>query len=190
MRLCRAELLFPLLLIASCETTSPEAISGSAAKPRFEQHTCTIPNVDATLAARMRCGTVRVPRDYAHPDGPSFALSVVVIESEQKPALPDPVVYINGGPGEPITVYAAAQAKTPYASGTRPGVDRSARHWGLGATDLSDHGPEIIGRHFLAGGGGWRFRSGCSTCGLRRLSPGSIVARDRSFKLWHSGYGG
>jgi pimeloyl-ACP methyl ester carboxylesterase len=60
---------------------------------------------------------VRVPRDYAHPDGPSFALSVVVIDSEQKPAVPDPVVYINGGPGEPITVYAAAQAKTPYASG-------------------------------------------------------------------------
>jgi pimeloyl-ACP methyl ester carboxylesterase len=116
MRLCHAELLFPLLLIASCETTSPAVTSGSAANPRFEQHTCTIPN-DATLAARMRCGTVRVPRDYAHPDGPSFALSVVVIDSEQKPALPDPVVYINGGPGEPITVYAAAQAKTPYASG-------------------------------------------------------------------------
>jgi len=65
----------------------------------------------------MRCGTVRVPRDYAHPDGPSFALSVVVIESEQKPALPDPVVYISGGPGEPITVYAAAQARRPYSPG-------------------------------------------------------------------------
>lgn len=65
----------------------------------------------------MRCGTVRVPRDYAHPDGPTFALSVVVIDSEQKPALSDPVVYINGGPGEPITVYAAAQARKPYAPG-------------------------------------------------------------------------
>jgi pimeloyl-ACP methyl ester carboxylesterase len=65
----------------------------------------------------MRCGAVRVPRDYAYPDGPSFALSVVAIESEQKPALPDPVVYISGGPGEPITVYAAAQARRPYAPG-------------------------------------------------------------------------
>ncbi len=65
----------------------------------------------------MHCGTVRVPRDYARPDGPSFALSAVVIESEQKPELPDPVVYINGGPGEPITVYAAAQARRPYARG-------------------------------------------------------------------------
>jgi len=116
-RLCYAEALFPLLLIASCATTSPEVTRVSAANPEFEQHACAIPNVDATLAARLRCGTVRVPRDYAHPDGPSFALSVVVIDSEQKPALPDPVVYINGGPGEPITVHAAAQAKRPYASG-------------------------------------------------------------------------
>jgi len=65
----------------------------------------------------MRCGTVQVPRDYARPDGPSFTLSVVVIQSEPKPDLADPVVYINGGPGEPITVYAAALAKRPYAPG-------------------------------------------------------------------------
>jgi pimeloyl-ACP methyl ester carboxylesterase len=63
----------------------------------------------------MRCGTVRVPRDYALPRGPTFTLSVVVIQSGRQSELPDPVVYINGGPGEPITVYAAAQAKRPYA---------------------------------------------------------------------------
>ncbi|TMG89658.1 MAG: alpha/beta hydrolase, partial [Betaproteobacteria bacterium] len=116
-RLCRAGWLFPLLLIASCETTSPASTITTAPNPKFEQHTCAIRNVDATLASRMRCGTVRVPRDYVRPDGPSFALSVVVIQSEQKSELPDPVVYINGGPGEPITGYAGAQAKTPYAVG-------------------------------------------------------------------------
>jgi pimeloyl-ACP methyl ester carboxylesterase len=117
MRLCRAGWLFPLVLIASCGTISPASTITSAPSPQFEQHICTIRNVDATLASRMRCGTVRVPRDYARPEGPSFALSVVVIRSEQRSALPDPVVYINGGPGEPITVYAAAQAKRPYAFG-------------------------------------------------------------------------
>jgi pimeloyl-ACP methyl ester carboxylesterase len=115
MRLYRAAWLLPLMVLASCETASWEATSPSAANPRFDQHSCTIPDVDPGLASRMRCGTVRVPRDYAHPDGPSFALSVVVIESDQKPELPDPVVYINGGPGEPITVYAAAQATKLYA---------------------------------------------------------------------------
>src|SRR5438552_15194206 len=116
-RLCRAEWLFPLLLIASCETTFPASTLATGPNPQFEQHTCAIRNVGATLASRMRCGTVRVPRDYARPDGPSFALSVVVIQSEQKSELPDPVVYINGGPGEPITVYTAAQAERPYALG-------------------------------------------------------------------------
>src|SRR3954468_9271234 len=114
---CRAQWLLSLLLIASCETVSPEGIRGSATNPVFEQHACTIRNVDAALASRMRCGTVRVPRDYARPDGPRFALSVVVIEREQKAELPDPVLYINGGPGEPITVHAAAQARRPYAVG-------------------------------------------------------------------------
>src|SRR5437899_12597 len=116
-RLCRAEWLFPLLLIAWCETTFPASTLTTGPNPQFDQYTCAIRNVGATLASRMRCGTVRVPRDYARPDGPSFALSVVVIQSEQKSELPDPVVYINGGPGEPITVYAAAQAKRPYALG-------------------------------------------------------------------------
>ena len=116
-RLCRAEWLLPLLLIASCETILPASTHTSVPSPEFEQHPCAIPGVDGTLASRMRCGTVRVPRDYARPDGPSFALSVVVIQSEHQSELPDPVVYINGGPGEPITVYAAAQAMRPYAAG-------------------------------------------------------------------------
>lgn len=41
----------------------------------------------------------------------------MIIASEQHPALPDPVVYINGGPGEPLTVYTVAQARTAYAPG-------------------------------------------------------------------------
>jgi len=116
-RLVHAEWLFPLLLITSCETISPASTITSAPSPKFEQHTCTIPNVDATLEARMRCGTVRVPRDYAHPNGPSFALSVVVIQSERNSELPEPVVYISGGPGSPLTIYADHQARTPYAAG-------------------------------------------------------------------------
>jgi pimeloyl-ACP methyl ester carboxylesterase len=116
-RLLRGACLSSLLLIASCGTVPPGTIRGSGANPGFEQHACTAPDLDARLRSRMRCGTVRVPRDHGRPDGPTFALSVVVIQSEQRPALPDPVVYINGGPGEPITVYAAAQAKRPYAFG-------------------------------------------------------------------------
>jgi len=82
--------------------------------PVFVPGTCDLPNV-AAVAVRLRCGTVRVPREQARPQAGTFALAVVIIASEQQPALSDPVVYINGGPGEPLTVYAAAQARTAYA---------------------------------------------------------------------------
>jgi pimeloyl-ACP methyl ester carboxylesterase len=42
-------------------------------------------------------------------------LAVVVVKSEQQPAWPEPVVYISGGPGNPLTIYAGFQARTPYA---------------------------------------------------------------------------
>ena len=46
-----------------------------------------------------------------------FALAVVVVRSDHQPARPDPVVYISGGPGSPLTVYAEYQARHPYADG-------------------------------------------------------------------------
>jgi pimeloyl-ACP methyl ester carboxylesterase len=58
---------------------------------------------------------VSVPRDYAAPDSGAFKLAVVVVKSAQDAALPDPVVYISGGPGAPLTIYAAHEARTPYA---------------------------------------------------------------------------
>jgi pimeloyl-ACP methyl ester carboxylesterase len=83
--------------------------------PAFEETTCDLPDMTADIRPRLRCGTIRVPRDHARPDTGSFSLAVVVIRSAQQPALPDPVVYISGGPGNPLTVYAAYQARFPYA---------------------------------------------------------------------------
>jgi pimeloyl-ACP methyl ester carboxylesterase len=89
--------------------------SGEASLPSFEEMTCDLPDVTPDIRPRLRCGTVRVPRDHARPDTGSFSLAVVVIKSAQQPPLPDPVVYISGGPGNPLTVYAAYQARNPYA---------------------------------------------------------------------------
>jgi pimeloyl-ACP methyl ester carboxylesterase len=75
---------------------------------------CNLPDA-AALLQRLRCGTVQVPRNHARPEAESYALSVVVVASAQQPATPDPVIYINGGPGYPITIYAAQQARVPYA---------------------------------------------------------------------------
>jgi pimeloyl-ACP methyl ester carboxylesterase len=66
-------------------------------------------SVRACVAARS------ASRNYDNPGGGQFKLAVVVVRSAQQPALPEPVVYINGGPGSPLTVYADHQARTPYA---------------------------------------------------------------------------
>ncbi len=83
--------------------------------PAFEETTCALPDMSPDIRPRLRCGTVRVPRDHARPDSGNFSLAVVVIKSELQPALPDPVVYISGGPGNPLTDYAAHQARIAYA---------------------------------------------------------------------------
>jgi pimeloyl-ACP methyl ester carboxylesterase len=84
-------------------------------RPIFDEAACDLPDVSPEIGPRLRCGTVSVPRDYDNPGAGQFKLAVVVVKSAQQPALPEPVVYINGGPGSPLTVYADHQARTPYA---------------------------------------------------------------------------
>jgi len=100
---------FVLASIGLCEVAAAQDLA-----PVFVPGSCDLPNM-AAVASRLRCGIVRVPRDHARPQAGTFALAVVIIASDQEPARADPVVYINGGPGAPLTVYAAAQARTAYA---------------------------------------------------------------------------
>ena len=84
-------------------------------EPTLVDTPCSLPNVTPETLPHLRCGTVSVFRDYDNPGGGRFDLAVVVVKSPQQPALPDPVVYINGGPGSPLTVFVDHQARTPYA---------------------------------------------------------------------------
>lgn len=45
------------------------------------------------------CGTVQVPEDHAKPDGKKIALKFTVLKSRSQYAEPDPLVYLQGGPG-------------------------------------------------------------------------------------------
>src|ERR1700676_1526307 len=73
--------------------------------PVFAESACDLPGISPEIAPSLRCGTVSVPRDYENPDSGSFRLAVVVVRSARQPSLPDPVVYISGGPGSPLTIY-------------------------------------------------------------------------------------
>jgi pimeloyl-ACP methyl ester carboxylesterase len=84
-------------------------------RPVFAETDCNLPNVPPEIAPRLKCGTVAVPRKHENPDAGRFELAVVVVKSAEGPAWPEPVVYISGGPGNPLTIYAGFQARTPYA---------------------------------------------------------------------------
>lgn len=45
------------------------------------------------------CGTVQVPEDHARPDGKTITLKFTVLKSWSQYPEPDPVVYLQGGPG-------------------------------------------------------------------------------------------
>lgn len=84
-------------------------------RPVFNDTVCDLPGVSPKIGPRLRCGTVSVPRNYDNPEGGRFKLAVVIVRSAQQPALPDPVVYISGGPGSPLTDFAGQWARTLYA---------------------------------------------------------------------------
>ena len=86
-------------------------------EPTFVDTPCSLPNVTPEILARLRCGTVAVPRNHDNRAAGHFNLAVVVAKSAEQPSLPDPVVYISGGPGGPLTIYADYQARHPYAPG-------------------------------------------------------------------------
>ena len=86
------------------------ATAAVPSRPTWQPTRCKGAAVSADVTSRLRCGVVEVPRDRAKPDGPTFRLAVVVITAIAAHPEHDPVVYIAGGPGSPLTSDAAAIA--------------------------------------------------------------------------------
>ena len=89
---------------------------GQTPPPAFTDTACELPHIGPDIRPRLRCGVVEVPRNYAHPEAGHYKLAVVVIRADRQPAS-EPVLYISGGPGSPLTVYTSYQAEHPIADG-------------------------------------------------------------------------
>lgn len=69
-------------------------------QPRFEPARCAFTEPPGHSPD---CGYLIVPQDRANPDGPEVRLHVAVFPSVTESPAPDPVVYLEGGPGgEPL----------------------------------------------------------------------------------------
>lgn len=80
------------------------AFLSSTARYPWPPEPCVVQGIDA------RCGTFRVPENRAEPNGRTIGLNVVVVPAFLKPARPDAVAYLAGGPGSAATANAADRA--------------------------------------------------------------------------------
>ena len=88
------------LAISGCGSaaSSPTPAPTPAPTPvpaRFEAGPCQFPVPEG----KIDCGVLFVPEDRSEPNSPLIQLPVAVIRSSNPKPAPDPVVYLNGGPG-------------------------------------------------------------------------------------------
>ena len=77
-----------LLLAAACGGTSPPG--------NYEKTECQFQLPEGQT---VECGYLTVPEDRRQPGGPTIRLHVAVFKSRSEDPAPDPIVYLEGGPG-------------------------------------------------------------------------------------------
>lgn len=95
------QLLLSLVLLslglAACATSpAPTPTAAPTGVPRFEKEDCWFKE---PISAEVACGYLIVPEDHTRPDGPTLKLAVARFRSDSGQPEPDPIVYLEGGPG-------------------------------------------------------------------------------------------
>ena len=85
-----------LVLALMLTTCGPPTTSPVGEGVRFEAAECAF---SVPRGKEIECGYLHVPEDRSQPDGPMIQLHVAIVKSRSSQPEPDPVVYLNGGPG-------------------------------------------------------------------------------------------
>jgi pimeloyl-ACP methyl ester carboxylesterase len=89
-----------LTILALLLDATFSGVHAATAAPVFETAAC--PKTPEPIAAlkQARCGYLTVPENRSKPQGRTIRLAVAIVPSRIKPAKPDPIVFMAGGPGE------------------------------------------------------------------------------------------
>jgi pimeloyl-ACP methyl ester carboxylesterase len=77
--------------------------------PRFETADCPMAAPD-----NVRCGYLLVPEDRANPGQRTIRLAVAIAKSHSETSLPDPVIYLHGGPSNHILWRVFWWSRSPF----------------------------------------------------------------------------
>jgi len=101
-------LLLPLIPVTATASSADAATVGAIhvwdtatdAVPRFESAPCSFPlTTGQTEGTNVTCGFVVVPEDHANPTGRTIRLATAQFKATGKYPDPEPIVYLEGGPG-------------------------------------------------------------------------------------------
>jgi pimeloyl-ACP methyl ester carboxylesterase len=81
---------------AAPEPDQADSTDSVAAEPTFESADCEI---EIPEGQQAECGYLTVPESRTDPDGRTVRLHVAVFKSKNPNPQPDPIVYLEGGPG-------------------------------------------------------------------------------------------
>ena len=98
-------LLLALAAAAGIGVSIDRALFSGAARLPWPPQPCVVQGVPA------RCGSFLVPENRAEPDGRTIGLHVVILPALVKPARPDAVAYLDGGPGNAATDLTATRSE-------------------------------------------------------------------------------
>jgi len=93
------------LILSSCApaptptpTPKPTHVPTPTPVPaRFDKTNCKVDT--SAMTEKVDCGILFVPEDRSQPNSPLIQLAVAIIRSPSAHPAPDPVVYLQGGPG-------------------------------------------------------------------------------------------
>ena len=93
--------LFVSLIIAACGVAPASTVmADTGAVPRLEPAPCMWQLPTGQIEGQtVRCGFVVVLEQHRKPDGPTIRLPVAVFKSTAANPVPDPIIYLQGGPG-------------------------------------------------------------------------------------------
>ncbi|MEM9402499.1 MAG: alpha/beta hydrolase [Pseudomonadota bacterium] len=83
-----------------------------AAGPEFEFADCPFEVPQETRD--LKCGYLTVPENRAEPEVRTLRLAVAILESHSDSPKPDPLVFLDGGPGGATLQYVPARIDSPF----------------------------------------------------------------------------
>jgi pimeloyl-ACP methyl ester carboxylesterase len=132
------------VLASGLSWAQPEAADRPV--PRFEPIDCRIEDPEET----SECGYVVVPQDRGDPEAGTIRIAVRIYKSKHPNPVPDPVIFLAGGPGNPSAQLYKQMGE--FETNIAPWLARSDvivyDRRGGGFSEPSLHCPEIVEQAF------------------------------------------